>query len=228
MIRPGHVLVFLSEERKRKLFEREGVATDGRIFKLFTQVRAEEGTDSYLEQSVMVGEIIGIARDIKWLNIGDIVILDYLVDMMENETIIRDDMDKTVILPLATTYHLENRIAFASMNSRRDTFTWKKGDVNDNSLIYGVYRDGDLIANPPYIICEHQDFTVQLESASGLIYNHEDSGIVIRKIISVPKGSSFEKGDFVAIERYCLYGRSVEGINFDIIMEQDVLAIVKP
>lgn len=225
MIRPGHVIVILRESRKLELFCKDIKAENGALYKLFMQIRADDHTSDYYEQSVMVAEVVDFAADIKWLKAGDQIIIDYLVDSLETEILEKEGLDKVLILPLHTSFHTDDRIAYAGINSRQDTYTHRKGDVNENSLIYAIYRDGELIPNPPFLICEQKDFTVDCKTKSGLIYNEVEPNdmLVIRKIIAAPPNSAHKAGEFVMIERYCLYGRQIEDIKVDIIMEQDVL-----
>lgn len=218
----GQVLVRITAAVKQRVFQ------DSATY-LFKAIPQEPGMGKLFEQSVQSAEVIMVAHDVQHIQPGDIAILDYIADTLEDRVICKDDRGKVVCLDSRTEYHDEDRISYASLTTRQDVYAWRKGDVDQASLIYGVFRadpdfdGGRLIPNPPYIICEHKNFQLSSKE-SGLCYLPEETGAVIRRVL-VPNGETDEEllpGSYVVVEQYCLYEREMDDKTFDVIMNQDI------
>lgn len=225
-LRPNSVLVKITNEEKRKIFETDVENTEGQIISLITSLRAEQVADEFYSQAVYVGNVVAVASDVTHIEVGDTVIVDYMADTYEQRVAYMEDDGKVVILDADTKYHIDDKIAFASMRARADTYTWRKGDVDSQSWIYAIVRDGRLMPNNDYILLAHQDLTFEGESSSGIRYYDTEGDVVVRKVIAAPDQSAVKKGDIIVVEAFALLERSFGNVNFDIIMELDLLGTI--
>lgn len=219
----GNVLLRILRSEKEKIF-REEIKTGGRVIQLFKAIEQEEDTVGAFEQGIQSAEVIMVADDVKHIQPGDIAIVDYLVDNMPSLVVYNDERGKIVCVDTRTYYHEDDKIAYANDHTRMDVYAWKKGDTDNASLLFGVFRGDKLIPNPPYIICEHRDLQIRSKTTSGMEYVHQDQNTAIRRIL-VPNEDTDEDvlaGDVVIVERFCLYERELDGKTFDIIMNQDI------
>lgn len=226
-IKPGTVLVKISRDEKRKIFEADWENETGETVSFIKSLAAGSETDEFYSQSVYVADVIQVADDVTRIKVGDIVVIDYLADSEDKKIAYYENGEKIISLDADTKFHTEDRIAFASMNTRMDTYTWRIGDVDTQSWIYGIYRNGILIPNNDYILLEHKNLTWQGTTKSGLTYFDTEGDIVVRKVIGVPENSPVKVGDVIAVETFALLERSIEGYNFDVIMTIDLLGTVE-
>lgn len=222
----GTVLVRINKDDKRKVFEVDMENANGEIVSMITSLAAGSETDEYFSQSVHVGDVMAVADDVTLFKKGDVAVLDYLVDSEEKYIAYIENDEKYIVLKADTTYHQDDRIAYASMNQRTDTFTWRKGDVENPSLLFGLIRDGLLIANNDYILLEHKNLTWKGNNKTGLSFWETEGDMVIRKVISAPASSKVKAGNMIVVETFALLERSIQNYNFDIVMEIDLLGTI--
>lgn len=219
----GHVLLRLMAADKQKLFQ-EDMQSGDNIITLFKDIEQEEGLAGAFEQTVQSGEVVAVAPDVKHIQPGDIAILDYIVDTLKENIVYQDLNGKLVCVDTRTEFHDDDKMVYANGKTKNDMFVWQKGDVDQASLIYGVFRDDQLIPNPPYVICEHKDFQLTSENKGGLTYTPYEEGCRIRRVL-VPNAQSDPEvlpGTYVVVEDYCLYEREMDGKKFDVIMDGDI------
>lgn len=225
-VRPGSVLVKISKDEKRKIFETDFTNAEGETVSFIKALEAGSETDEHFSQSVYIADVIMVGKDVKHIQPGDIVAIDYMADTEEKRECYFDGKDKVVILEAETIYHTDDMIAPASMNSRMDTYTWRKGDVDTQSWIYAIYRNGILVPNIGYILLEHKNLTWEGTTKSGLTYFETEGDIVVRKVIGATEDCRVKAGDTIAVETFALLERSIEGYNFDVIMSIDLLGTI--
>lgn len=220
----GMVLLKITAEDKKKIFEKD---VHGTI--LFKAVEENIDMAGAFEQTVSSGIIIAVADDVKHIQPGDIAILDYILETLVDKQIYQDDTGKYFCVDSRTIFHEDDKIVYASLLTKTDQYVWCKGDVDEASLIYGVFRDDQLIPNPPYIFCEHKDFKITHKTDSGISYQEMEMGTVIRRVL-VPNehtGEDIEPGSLVVVQDYTLYERSLDGKMFDVIMNQDIEIVIE-
>lgn len=225
-LRNGTVLVKIASEDKRKVYEQDMEDVNGKQVSLIKMLHAGEEEDAYYSQAVYLGEVLKVADDVKHILAGDIVIIDYLADTDEDKVAYFEGDEKIVLLDADTKYHTTDRIAYASMNSRMDTYTWRKGDVESQAWIYAIFRNGELICNNDYLLLEHKELTWLGTTSTGIVSYFTEGDVAIRKVIRSPENSEFNIGDIIATEVFALLERSIDVYNFDIIMQQDVLGVI--
>lgn len=220
----GCVLLRITAAEKKKVFQSDLITDSGQVASLIKEIEQEEGMGEAFAQSVQTGEIVAVADDVAFLQVGDIAILDYLVDGMTDEVVYKDDFGKILCIDTRTIYHDDDNMIYESQTTRQNMFVWTKGDVDTASLIYGVFRGDKLIPNPPYIICEHKDFRLSSKTESGIQYQEFEDDAVIRRLLvpNVLSSKDHKVGAYVIVERQCLYERSYLGKSFDVIMDQDI------
>jgi hypothetical protein len=221
----GHVLLRITAADKKEIFQEDIEGLDGNLTTLFKQIEQEEGLGTVFEQTVQTAEVVAVAPDVKHIQPGDIAIIDYIVDTLKEAVVYEDELGKLLCIDTRTEFHDEDNIVYATGKTRQDVFAWSKGDVDQASLIYAVFRDDRLIPNPPYVICEHKDYEI-VTGEGGIHHSNldEDGGTCMRKVL-VPNEFSdpyLEPGTFVVVENFCLYEREMYGKKFDVIMDQDI------
>lgn len=224
-IKKGHVLLRITAEDKRKLFQKDLKTFTGETISLFQEMEIEdEGMADYFAQSVEVAEVIAVADDVTHIKVGDIAVIDYVVDTLREEVVYSDHRGKILCIDTVTTFHEDDHMVYAGALTRQDTFVHQKGDVEKASLIYAVLREDVLIPNKPYIICEHRELAISSRQSDGLMYEQSDDQTAIRRIIAVNEdtGNDLAKDSMIVVERYCLYERSLNNAQFDIIMNGDI------
>ncbi len=225
-LKAGTALLKISKDEKRKIFETDIETDNGDVISFFKAMEAGSETDEYYSQSVYVADVIQVAGDVDNLKVGDVVVVDYMADSAENKVAYYEGEEKVILLDVNTIFHTDDKIAFASMNSRMDTYTWRKGDVDTQSWIYAILRDGILAANNDYVLLEHKNLTWLAETKSGFSFFETEGDMVIRKVIASSPGSGVKVGDIIVVETYALLERSVQNFNFDIIMNIDILGSI--
>lgn len=222
-IAAGTVLILISAEEKRKIFETDITGDNGLVISLVTSLKAGSDTDEHFSQSVQLGEVIAIADDVDNMVVGDIVVLDYIADAKDDHIAYFDGEDKVISLLAKTCFHTDSKMVFASMKTRRDTYSWREGDVDKLSLIYGFYRDGLLVPNDHYIFLEHKNLTWEGTTPGGITYWDHESDNTIRRVIAAAPGGPYKTGDLVLTQVQHLYERSIKNMNFDVVMVNDIL-----
>src|SRR5580693_179373 len=77
---PDRVLIRITQKQIQDLISKEIVLEDGTKKRLFFEpIHFDEGYERRFQQNVCVGECVGIGIDIHDVEVGDTVILDYLV-----------------------------------------------------------------------------------------------------------------------------------------------------
>jgi hypothetical protein len=214
----GHILIKILEADKRKRF-----FSDSGIIK---EEELAPDMGEAVAQNVQSAEVIGVADDVKHIQVGDIAIIDNIVETLTNRLVYRDEHMKIFCLDTRTEYHDDDMLIYGNLLTRHDVYAWQKGDVDEASLVYGVFREDRLIPNPPYIICEHKDYKLVTKDVgdSKLTYMEEEYGAVVRRVL-VPNGESdvdLQPGSFVIVDFSSLYERSMDGKSFDVMMDRDI------
>lgn len=184
------IIIKISAEDREKLFYKNITLPDGSVTKLFVTVDEEEGIDRKSEIYVQSGEIISVGENVRIFKPGDTAILDYLLDNDPNCVLGWEGQDKYVSVTAHTTYYKEDVHVFGNRKipNSRDTKVAKKGQPWEVSMILGVLRGNDIIANDPYVFLEYRKQGTG-KTKSGIHYKDE-TPYAITTVLSVSKIST--------------------------------------
>src|SRR3954447_15789714 len=95
-IAPDRILVKISAEQRDRLFSKLITNHEGKQVPLFFDVPAGENEDRRFEQAVHWGLVLATGANVTGVEIGDIAILDYLVDTSEQDVVGYHNGDKMI------------------------------------------------------------------------------------------------------------------------------------
>lgn len=219
---PDNILIYLSEEERRKLFEKPIVNNEGKLIWLVTGIPADAGLDESFSQGLDVGIVMGVGRDVQGIEVGDTALVDYIVDLSEEYVVESDDRGKLVSLRARTIYETEDLIVDANRRTPHPTVVQRRGDLREPSMIIAVIRGKEILPNEPYIFFTHTDEGQDWRRTYS-IYTQEKPVVVRRKVVAVYPGSTFQAGDEILIEEEAIFDRMLAGNRFDIAFEHDLL-----
>jgi hypothetical protein len=218
---PNNVIIFFSEEERRKIFEKPIKGQNGETVWLAVSVMAEENEDGAGERTVTVGKIVAVGNNVTGIKAGDDAVVDYMVDLDDKYIISADEKGKFVSINAVTTQHTEDHIIDANRRTPHPTTVYSKGDYNEISLLIGIVSDGVIKPNRPYILLEHVEEEWK-ESETGLLLI-ERPVAVKRKVISVYEGSTHTPDEQIVVEEEAIFTREINGLTFDVVFETDIL-----
>lgn len=226
--KPSNIFVKLTEEERAKIFERPITTSDGRHFQLMTQVPAEEGIDESFTQTVSVGVVVAVGSQVKGFKEGDVVIVDYTVDISHEFLVEVGDDYKIMSLNAITTYEEEDKIVDPNQRVKHSTVIHRAGDLKDPSMIIAYVRDGVIHPNFPYVFVEYIHVNEEEQSEeSGLWIEGEESKIADRKVLFSYKGSELLPDDIIIAESDAIFNRELNGQKFGVIYEHDIIGILE-
>lgn len=221
----GHIMVQLSSDDRRKLFEKPITTTDGRVINLVIKLEAFEQEDAWYEQRMSHGEIVGVGADMGWIMNGDIAILDYTVDA-DPKRIVHEDADgKYIVIDSRVAYCDSDIILYANRKTPHDTIIQNKGDVEFLTPLLFVKRGDSLIANAPWVVLEHVKLNDEFEESEGseIATREVMTRIVHRKILATSDDSSYKPGQTAVIEWDCIFDKYIDGAIVEVALEDDIL-----
>lgn len=132
----NRVLISVQQNETKKITRNDGVEIE-----LITRLDYKSGTASDVEISKDRGVVIEVAEN-SCLKKGDFVYFDRAI--VNNETMLVDRRGGEIIVWAndATTYH--RRDVYTFNKKGRKTYTFKRGEIKDETQIYAVERDGVL------------------------------------------------------------------------------------
>lgn len=208
------------------MFEKDIVRNDGTVITLVTSVAASRDEEMFFTQSVQVGDVIGVGKNIGWVKDGDRAILDYTVDVNdENVAYKNTEKDKVVCLNAITKYHDSDFFVPANRNRPFDQYVYRVGDIDTASMLIGVIRDGEIIPNFPYIILAYKKLnTMHVANKAGIYQMDFEEKVVERYVVAVNERSKLKVGDVVVVDADSLFDRVADGKMVSVVYEHDILA----
>lgn len=217
---PNRVLIRITKKQIEELISKEIVREDGTKAKLFFEpIHFSEGYDRRFQQSVSVGQVIGVGSNVEGIEVGDMAILDYLVSNLVDDCIGFESGDQLISIIAYTTYHQTNAVM---INGRR---AWAKGDYDHISRILGLVRGDELIPFDPYIFMEYKPDYLKILSARGEAMR-ESVAVVDREIISAPEDCFNKCGDRIKLKKDDWFDREIAAHRIAVAFKQDILCKV--
>jgi len=223
----NNVLVRISEAERRKIFEKPITRDDGTVVNLVVAIKADLGFDAAYSQTVPVGEVVMTGKDVKEVNVGDLVLLDYIVDALPDIIVSRNDEEKIVCISSISEFYDKTFIIDANRRTPHPTVVYNKGDMKTASLIIAAIQDG--VINPvwPYTMLEHVQPKSEFEMKGNFFQDTpEEEGMVERTVLIPNKQSEFKAGQRITCDVSHLYYRELDGKRFDVIFDSDIAGVI--
>lgn len=117
------------------------------------------------------------------LQVGDRVLLDYIVDMTDGIILFHNEDEKVVRLDTRTIFYDKDKVVPANRRTPHPTPVWKKGWLKTASLVIAVVRNNQLMARWPYVVMEHveRDSEFKMEEGSRFYTMEEEERDCSRK-----------------------------------------------
>jgi hypothetical protein len=214
---PDRVLIRITKKQIEDLISKEITKPDGTKTRLFFEpIHFGEGYERRYQQSVSVGEVIGVGVNVQGIEVGDMAILDYLVSNLVDDCIGYVKGDQLISIIAYTTYHETGSIM---INGRQ---AWAKGDYNHISRILGLVRGDELIPFDPYIFMEYKPDYLKILSARGESMR-ETTPVVERSVMGTSEDCFFKTGDVICLKKDDWFDREIAANRIAVCFKNDVL-----
>lgn len=177
---PDFIILKISKEAREGLFTKKIKRDDGSLTDLFMYNPTTSDDENHNARFVSSGLVMFVGENINDIQVGDIALLDYLVD--NDETVIcgYDGEDKLIVSPPKTVYSKSEVWIYANRRVEEDPkkqsygqrlcphdiMVQKVGDYEMLASVLGVVRGEQVIAFDPYVFLEHESTTVHKVSQS--------------------------------------------------------------
>lgn len=222
-----HVLIEMKKEDYLNIYSKKIKTLDGGIitFDFDTYV---DPTDHTLKMSKEIGDVVAIGPDCNFCKVGDCVILDYTVDMDQDCIVHETESSKFITIKEQHSYVDHDHGAYNENGIYCRIFN--KGDMIQQSNIYGVIRDENIICNSNYVIFAYKDVDANFELSPGGIWfpKKNDTGDLMSLTIDFcPAKSKYKRGDIVLVYQYYVFTKDIQCNAFLMAYETDILGIAK-
>jgi co-chaperonin GroES (HSP10) len=239
---PNHVIVKISKEARESLFTKKIIRDDGTVTDLFMYNPTTSDDTDHNARFVSTGEVVFVGENIHHAQVGDVAILDYLVDNDETIIVGYDGEDKLVTVVAVTSYVGQDEWVRANRSTEenptkqsfgqrlcpKDMLVSVQGDYETLTSVYGVVRDNEVISFDPYVFLVHESNTVQRVSAGGILYS-ETLKIFERKILAISKESEekvgAKTGDTVVVDDFDIFDVVIEGRKIHCMNDIDIITV---
>jgi co-chaperonin GroES (HSP10) len=225
----GHILIEIKRVERDKLFEKPITTLKGEIVKLVLQLEGVENESKWYEQRMSYGEIIGYAKDVSWVELGDIAILDYTVDADLKRIVHEDTTSKYITVDTRVKYYDHDNVSYANRKIPHDTYEYKCGDVEFLTPLLAVKRGDMIIANQPWVILEYKELDdVWSEDGDyeGILTSQlSRDNVVDLRVLATGSVRQGCVGRQVLIEWDNVFEKTIDGAKFFVALEDDVLIV---
>lgn len=226
----NHVIVRISAEERRKLFDVPVKRNDGSLVWLNVNQEAEAFTDKWYEQSVTVGEVLAVGAHVKNIHPGDLAIMDYTVDKTAEHVLWENEEEKCIRVLAVSSFKQAREVIPANRRTPHPTLLCNAGDPDELSNIIGVVRNGTIYPVFPYIFLEYEGIDDEWKQRDGSVLYTQQliEPVVYRTVSFVSEQSQFRPGQRLAFDVEDLFERMFEGKRFDIGWERVVMGVSEP
>jgi hypothetical protein len=214
---PNRILIRITKKQIEDIISKEIVLEDGTKKRLFFEpIHFDEGYDRRFSQNISIGEVIGVGNKVEGIQVGDMVILDYLVSNLVDDCIGYVNGDQLISIIAYTTYHKTSSVM---INGRR---AWAEGDYDHISRILGLVRGDELIPFDPYVFMEYKPDYLKILSARGEAMR-ENAPVVQREVIAAPEDCIWKCGQRIKLKKDDWFDREIAAHRIAIAFKQDIL-----
>lgn len=224
------ILIHFSQERINDIFFTTVVKNDGTVSRLEISTPAEDIDDRASTLFAEIGEVIGVGSEIKHIIVGDTAILDYNLFNDVRKLISEDQSGRTYIVDPVTKYHKEENIAYSEQDNERNQLVWNMGEVEEMSQLLAIVRDGELIANDPFVFLKYEEKEEVNDCGTlGYVYSPE---VVTRKVLSISsigtRKYDVKNGDSVLVREPDTFTVKINDKLVSCCNDEDLLIINEP
>lgn len=214
---PNRVLIKITAKQMEDLISKEITKPDGTKTRLFFEpILFDKSFERSFQQNVSIGECIGVGSNVEDVKVGDIVILDYLVSGLLDDTVGWLSGDQIISIIAHTTYHKKSSTL---INGRR---AWAAGDYDHISRILGLVRGDTLIPFDPYVFMEYKSDYIKILSVRGEAMRSSEA-VVTREVIASPEDCLWKCGDKIFLKKDDWFDREVNGRKIAVLFKNDIL-----
>jgi hypothetical protein len=226
---PTHAIVEILQTDHDKIFYKEIPGPKGEKIRLTLTFEKSRDKDEHFSQGVHLAKIVAVGDEIDSVKPGDVVMVDYTVDTGTARILFNDGERKLVDVIAKNVYHEDDYLLSATNERPRDTYIWRKGDLDEITVIFGIVKDdGEVIPLDPFVILEYAvvDGTFE-ENENGILVPVYEGDAVMRRCLFAHENSRIKQGDTVLVPFDSLYEREVYDKVISVCIEKDILSTVR-
>lgn len=218
---PDNVLLRISKANWNSIFSKYIKGKDGKEVELFIDIEEASGFDRKFQQNTSIGMVVAVGENVKDVFPGDMAIIDYIVTGGDDYLVGYINGDKFISIKADTTYHTEDSVPnLNGMNS------YKVGDFEEISLLYGIVRNKVAYSRPPYVFLIHQNPLKMVVNEQGVTQQIQDE-ICTRTVLASNENSIAKTGDKIRVNAGDIFERILpDNKTLSVIFEQDVIAVI--
>lgn len=225
---PTHAVVEIMQTDHDKIFYKEVPGPKGEKIRLTLTFPKTSEKDQHYSQGVHLAKVIAAGSEISELAPGDTVMVDYTVDADTARILFDNGERKLVDVVARNIYEEEDEMISATNERPRDLYVWKKGDLKEITVIFGVVKDdGEVVPTDPFVILEYVVVDGKFEeNDSGILVPIFEGDVVMRRCLFAHPGSKIKQGDLVMVPFESLYEREIYDKMISVCVDTDILGIM--
>ncbi len=217
---PNKILIKIPRANWNSLFSKWIKTPEGKEVELFIDIAEASGFDRKFQQNVSVGMVVAVGENVEGVIPGDMAIIDYIVTGSDDYTVGFVKGDRIVCVDAITTYHKEDSIV--NLNGMN---TYKEGDFDEISPLYGIVRNKVAYSREPYVFLFHEDPTKMVVSENGLSRQIVEE-FCTRTVMASNEKSIAKAGDKIRCNSNDITERIVNNCTLSVIFQQDIIAVL--
>lgn len=226
---PTHAIVEILQSEHEKFFYKEITTKKGEKIRLTLTLPKTREKDEHFSQGVNMARAIVVGDEISEFKSGDLLLVDYSVDV-GTARILYDDGERKLVDVVAKNVYYQNDEFVPATNDRpRDTYIWKKGDLDEITVIFGIIKDdGEVVPTNPFVILEYVVVDGQFEeNENGILIPIYEGDVVMRRCLFAHPESKIKQGDLVMVPFDSLYEREIYDKVISVCVDKDILAVME-
>lgn len=222
-----HIIVRVDVEKRKTMFTKDIVTATGQTITLITTTEFELGCAECGLQTVGTAEVINVGKNVKNMQPGDMLMIDYTVELNQSAKPLKDTDGSVFCIRATTTYH-EQDFIMGGNEKANPKIIWKAGEINLLSPVIAIVRGDQIIVNDPFVLLQYVKVEVGFKAnAEGILVKGKVEDLLLRTIICSSEEDSFAPGDVLLVDDLDLFERSINDKVFSVIFKQDILCKVE-
>lgn len=217
---PDKVLIKIPKASWNSLFSKYVKDANGKDVELFIDIQEASGFERRFQQNTSVGMVVATGENVEGVKPGDMAIIDYIVTGGEDNLVGYVNGEMIVAINGNTKYHTEDSVP--NLNGMN---TYKKGDFDEISLLYGIVRNKVAYSREPYVFLIHENPLRSVIDEDGKMKQVMDD-FVTRTVLASNESSVAKQGDKVRIKPDDIFERIVDNSTLSVCFEQDIIAVL--
>lgn len=226
---PTHAVVEILQSEHEKHFYKEITTHKGEKIRLTLTLPRTREKDEHFSQGVHMARAVVVGDDITEIKSGDLLLVDYSVDVDTARIIYNDGQRKLVDVVAKNVYYETDEIMPATNERPRDMYVWKKGDLDEITVVFGIIKDdGEVVPTNPFVILEYVVVDGQFEeNENGILIPIYEGDVVMRRCLFAHPECRIKQGDLVIVPYEALYEREIYDKVISVCIDRDILAVME-